>query len=108
MTTSAYLNVLNDPDENQRMVRKLPNHLISQWCREVDKWMSESQHAQEGEVGSRNRGDYPPFSEFCRFLRKEARIACNPIMSAKATKPEGERGHRNDRDNEQGKRWGTR
>ena len=32
-----YLKVLDDPDENQKMTRKLPRHLIDRWSREVDR-----------------------------------------------------------------------
>lgn len=35
---------------------------------------------------------YPPFEEFCRFLKTEARIACNPITSLQLTKEEDLRG----------------
>ena len=33
---------------------------------------------------------YPPFSAFCEFLKKDSRIACNPITLVKM-KEEGER-----------------
>ena len=38
--TMKYLKVLDDPDENQRMVRKLPRYLIDRWSREVDRWLN--------------------------------------------------------------------
>ena len=41
-----YLNVLDDPDENQRKARKLPRHLIDRWSREVDRWLNEDEEAE--------------------------------------------------------------
>ncbi|KAL9976864.1 hypothetical protein ACROYT_G014202 [Oculina patagonica] len=35
MNTIQYLNVLNDPDENQKMIRKLPTHVVVRWSRVV-------------------------------------------------------------------------
>ena len=37
---------------------------------------------------------YPPFKEFCPFLKREARIACNPINSLQATKEDDWKGNR--------------
>ena len=39
MKTIQYLNVLNDPDENQKIIQKLPNHLV-RWSRVVDEWIA--------------------------------------------------------------------
>ena len=82
----------DDPDENQRMVRKLPRYLVDRWSREVDRWLNKdedqprseitSSEARKGEVG------YPPFSVFCRFLQRESRIACNPVTTARLQKEE--------------------
>ena len=36
---------------------------------------------------------YPPFEEFCRFLKTEAGIAYNPITSLQATKEEDSNGN---------------
>ena len=33
MNTIQFLNVLNNPDENQRMVKKLPSHVVLRWNR---------------------------------------------------------------------------
>ena len=61
------------------MLRKLPRHLADRWTR-------------DGDVSARTTRSaaYPPFSAFCDFLKKESRIACNPITALK-TKEEGER-----------------
>jgi len=88
MEEVKYLNILNDPDENQKMLKKLPSYLVTRWSHIVDKWI-------EGEDYEENNDDrehtpvnasYPPFAEFCKFLKKEARIACNPITSPRALK----------------------
>lgn len=84
--TIKYLKVLDDPDENQRMVRKLPRYLIDRWSREVDRWLNkeeEDQHHDERAVPS-----YPSFSVFCRFLQRESRIACNPVTTVRPQKEE--------------------
>ncbi|XP_048590520.1 uncharacterized protein LOC116615632 [Nematostella vectensis] len=77
MTSISYLHVLNDPEENQKMLFKLPNYLINRWGREVDACISdETAQASESDTPG-----FPPFSRFCAFLQKEARIACNPVIS---------------------------
>lgn len=72
------LEVLNDCNENQRMLSKLPDWIISSWNRRVTEIQEQSQ-------------TFPSFSEFVDFLTIEAKIACNPITSLHALKPsEGE------------------
>ena len=80
MRTVKYLNVLDDPDENQRMVRKLPQYLIDRWSREVDRRLNRDEEQRHHEEDACETG-YPPFSEFCRFLQRESRIACNPVTA---------------------------
>ena len=41
-----YLNVLDDPDENQSKARKLPRYLIYRWSREVDRWLNQDEEAE--------------------------------------------------------------
>ena len=97
MHSIKYLEVLNDPEENQKMLRKLPSQLVSRWSRVVDKRIGEEQEDESREalgaheVNARE-AKYPPFEEFCRFLKTEARIACNPITSLQSTKEEDLRG----------------
>ena len=67
------LQVLNDCNENQKIVSKLPDPLIARWSRIVTEYMDE--HAA-----------YPLFSRFVSFVEKEARVACNPIASFAAVK----------------------
>ena len=103
MHSIKHLEVLNDPEKNQKMLRKLPNHLVSRWSRIVDKWIGEEREEGQGrealgppEVSNTNNAreaKYPPFEEFCRFLKTEARIACNPITSLQAIKEEDSKGN---------------
>lgn len=80
------LQAVNDCVENQRIVAKLPEWLSSRWNRAVT--MFQDQHKA-----------FPDFKYFVQFLSKEARIACNPIMSLQAIKPiETERSKQYDQD----------
>lgn len=48
-----YLKILDDPDENQKMARKLPRYLMNRWSRELDRWLNkEPKDQQQGEDGS--------------------------------------------------------
>ena len=94
MNTICYLNVLNDPEENQKILKKLPNYIASRWSRVVDHWITEEEADEHGTeervrtVKSPAKVGYPPFAEFCRFMKKEARISCNPVTSPQALKGE--------------------
>ncbi|XP_055499365.1 uncharacterized protein LOC129701946 [Leucoraja erinacea] len=68
------LEVLNDCNENQKMLAKLPDWLTSRWNTKVIK-VEEQSHT------------FPSFSQFVKFLTREAKIACNPITSLYALKP---------------------
>jgi len=90
--TMKYLKVLDDPDENQRMVRKLPRYIIDRWSREVERWLNKDEDQRHSEVTSSDvrKGEmgYPLFSVFCRFLQRESRIACNPVTTVRPQKEE--------------------
>ncbi|KAK0152254.1 hypothetical protein N1851_006383 [Merluccius polli] len=62
------LAILNDCEENHKLLKKLPDWIVRKWSRiavdELDK-----------------SGEYPAFNRFTEFVSKEARIACNPIAS---------------------------
>ena len=91
MNTIQFLNVLNDPDKNQRMVKTFPSHVVMRWNRVVDEWLAEDDpEGCDFAVRSRRlvKAGYPPFAEFCEFMRKEARIVCNPVTSLQALKTE--------------------
>ncbi|CAB4007121.1 Hypothetical predicted protein [Paramuricea clavata] len=81
------LNVLDDPEENRKMLSKLPNYLVNRWGRIVDDRIGEDVNERsddEDEVGMPQKTEgrnYPSFKEFSRFLKKEAWIACNPVIS---------------------------
>ena len=81
-----YLKALNDPEENQKMVRKLPRNICDRWGREVDYWLSKKE--QKCESSRCSESAYPPFSAFCDFLKREARIACNPVALLRVVEDE--------------------
>ena len=91
MKEIKYLKALNNPEENQKMIHKLLRHLAECWTRQVDRWLNKEEQLSCG-VSARttHSAAYPPFSAFCEFLKKESRIACNPVTLLK-TKEEGER-----------------
>lgn len=75
-TAMAYiktLEILNDCNENRKILSKLPDWLTARWNRKVIEIEEES-----------NR--FPSFSEFVKFLAREAKIACNPITSLHSMK----------------------
>nr|XP_021322660.1 uncharacterized protein LOC108179640 [Danio rerio] len=65
------LEVLNDCNENQRILLKLPDWLVSRWNRKVMEFRQVY-------------GDYPKFKEFVDFLSNESDLACDPISSVQA------------------------
>ncbi|XP_047485497.1 uncharacterized protein LOC125036713 [Penaeus chinensis] len=71
MKTTDYLNILNDPHENSKMLQKLSPALIDRWNSVVYRWFA-------------NDAGYPPFSVFCEFIEVEAKKACHPISSYNA------------------------
>ncbi|KAI4893141.1 hypothetical protein NFI96_000156 [Prochilodus magdalenae] len=71
------LEVLNDCNENRKILAKLPDWLTSRWNRKVIEVEEESQ-------------TFPSFSQFVKFLTREVKIACNPITSLHALKPNEE------------------
>lgn len=71
------LQVLNDCEENQKMLVKLPEWVTSGWNRYVTEKLDRGQ-------------DYPSFHEFAAFIAKEARIACNPVSSLHALRHSAE------------------
>ena len=92
MNSIRYLSVLNDPDENQKILRKLPNHLAVRWSRIVDEWITEEESVQSPLeqahqlIRKQEKVGFPPFSEFCKFMKEKGRISCNPVTSLHALK----------------------
>lgn len=74
-----YLKILDDPNENQKMAKK-----IDRWTSEVVWWLNKEKN--KGDDSSPQHCSvamYLPFSVFCKFVKQEARIACNPVTSSK-------------------------
>ena len=71
MNKIGSLKVLNDDQENRKLVSKLPKWATDRWSRVVHQSKSEG-------------GTFPPFSEFVKFLTREADIACDPVISSQS------------------------
>ncbi|XP_042073472.1 uncharacterized protein LOC121813652 [Haplochromis burtoni] len=65
------LQILNDCEENQKLLHKLPDWINTRWNRHVTKTLMDG-------------GEFPSFSEFASFLSLEAEVACNPVTSIHA------------------------
>lgn len=65
------LDILNDCEENQKLMLKVPEWLASRWNRQVT-------------VALREGKDFPTFKDFADFVSLEAEIACNPVTSPHA------------------------
>ena len=79
----------HDPEENQKMIRKLPSYLVKRWSRIVDEWVI-ADELEDDEVPLSKEGvmktGYPSFAELCKFVKRKARISCNPVTSLQALK----------------------
>lgn len=62
------LAILNDCEENHKLLKKLPEWIVRKWSRVVVRELDASEN-------------YPSLSCFTKFIQMEARIACNPIAS---------------------------
>lgn len=62
------LHILNDCQENQKLIKKLPDWAISRWNRQVAQSLCQ-------------REESPSFEQFAEFVSTEAEIACNPATS---------------------------
>ncbi|CAJ1066523.1 uncharacterized protein LOC119799356 [Xyrichtys novacula] len=60
------LEILNDCEENRKLVQKLPDWMAASWNRKATEVLNKSQ-------------EFPSFKEFATFMAMEAEIACNPI-----------------------------
>ena len=86
----AGLEVLNDFHENQKLLNKLPEWIVSRWNRVVTDSLDQT-------------GFYPLFDQFVRFVSKEARVANNPISSINAIKGNHDNKYTGTRDTPRGK-----
>lgn len=58
----------------------------------VDGWLNKDYEEDHGvRVRTRGKSAYPLFKVFCPFLAKKARIACNPVMTGRSKKEDGNR-----------------
>lgn len=62
------LAILNDCEENHKLLKKLPEWIVRKWSKIVVEELDMT-------------GDYPSFKRFVVFLQKESKIACNPFTS---------------------------
>ena len=79
MNSIQYSSVLN---ENEKILHKLLAHLVNRWIRVVDRSITDNpsdDEADEKMSKTVSETNYPTFADFCKFLKKEARIACNPV-----------------------------
>lgn len=72
------LEILNDCEENQRMMLKVPDWLAARWNCQVTKTLMDGR-------------EFPSFKDFTNFLSLEAEIACNPVTSLHALHSSNER-----------------
>ena len=73
MSVVPGLQSLDSCHENQRIISRLPDWMVSRWNRLVFTAVKES-------------NIYPPLSRFVNFVVEEAQVACNPISSQYAVK----------------------
>ena len=64
------LGILDYPQENVKMLEKLPVYLERQWREEIDRWQTHGY------------GSYPPFTRFVEFVRKAADKANIPELQS--------------------------
>ena len=64
---NGYLDILDNEFENQKLLSKLPVYLVREWIEIV--------HGNH-----ENEKQFPDFSTFVNFVKKEADILCNPIF----------------------------
>ena len=89
------LRVLNDDHENRKLVSKLPKWASNRWSRLAFNWK------EQNEV-------FPPFSEFVKFVVKEADIVCDPVLSSPPPKEEDSGRTISDRNNDKKPRFPRR
>lgn len=67
------LQILNDSRENRKILTKLPEWIVARWNRIVCSHKDGS-------------GDFPSFEVFVEFIRKEAKLANDPVTSIQSLK----------------------
>ncbi|KAI7806542.1 hypothetical protein IRJ41_007791 [Triplophysa rosa] len=65
------LTILNDCEENYKLLKKLPDWIVRNWNKIVVEELDSS-------------GDYPSFKRFSEFMQKESKLVCNPRYRKRA------------------------
>ena len=93
MNSIAYLAILDDPQENKKLLAKLPYPLIERWNSIVHRSLCIDEEDDEGAVSTTSgmTATYPSFARFCKFMKAEANKACNPISSYNAVADRGQK-----------------
>ena len=81
--TNQHLDILDDCRENQMILTKLPDWVITRWAAFVEdertpKLDKNTPLAIKSQV---TRLPYPGFSKFADFIAKQAKIAADPVLS---------------------------
>lgn len=85
MTTLSSLSFLDDPRENRKILMKLPDWVVQRWRRKVNLFTNE-------------KGRFPSFDYFVRFLFDESEIVNDPYTSFTSTKVESSKPNEGVRD----------
>ena len=80
--TNGDLDILDDPVENQVILRKLPDDIIRKWSKKAEA--PRHLHEDPERRHHQRRRSYPPFCVFSRFISDEEESANNPIASFEA------------------------
>ncbi|XP_030828067.1 uncharacterized protein LOC105436445 isoform X1 [Strongylocentrotus purpuratus] len=89
-STESSLGILDYPQENIKMLNKLPLHLERSWRDEVNKWQT------------RGLGNYPPFEVFAEFVSRAANKANIPELEGLRSGEARPRQYEGDRSNRSG------
>ena len=79
MITLSQLRILDDPEEYNKIIEKLPRVIQAKWLATVDQWMFGDALDLDSPLPMPVNEGYPPFSYLCKFIAREARMASNPV-----------------------------
>lgn len=89
------MTILNDPQENKKLLAKLPVPLMEKWNNIVHKslFVREVEDYDDGAMSITGNvmAQYPSFARFCKFMKTEADKTCNPISSYNAIVEKGQK-----------------
>ena len=90
MQTRSQLKILNNPSEHKEILSKLPRQIQERWLHVIDRQIHGSDGTSPDSSTDGQQGEYPSFSEFWKFIAREAHIACSPLnQKGDDTKGEG-------------------